>query len=148
MNVSRIMTAPVVVVEMDDDLKSVKQIFDNTKFHHLLVVDNDKLVGVLSDRDLLKALSPYLGTVMETARDVATLQKKVHQVMSRTPVTVMENASVYSVIELFQKRAFSCVPVVNTDNKPIGIISWRDVIKLLAVHHDKQSFNAYQDKHG
>ena len=62
MEVDSIMTRRVVSVEMDDRLDVVKKIFDTLKFHHLLVVDDrGKLKGVVSDRDLLKALSPYVG---------------------------------------------------------------------------------------
>jgi hypothetical protein len=39
------------------------------------------LCGVISDRDLLRALSPYVGTASENARDTATLRKRVHQIM-------------------------------------------------------------------
>ena len=146
MNVSNIMNTPVVTVEMDDELRVVKSIFDSTKFHHLLVVDAGKLCGVVSDRDLLKSLSPYVGSASETARDVATLKKKVHQVMTRKPVAVLENASIEAVLQIFVKHNFSCVPVVDTDNKPVGIVSWRDIIKYLVANQAKQSFNAYQDK--
>ena len=72
------MTKKVVTVEMDDSLRLVKEIFDNVSFHHLLVVDGGKLYGVISDRDLLKNLSPNIGTVAETSRDLAALNKKAH----------------------------------------------------------------------
>ncbi len=65
----------IVTVEMDDSLGVVKEIFDNTNFHHLLVVEREELFGVLSDRDLLKALNPNIGTIRETARDADTLNK-------------------------------------------------------------------------
>jgi len=55
-----VMTTRLVTVELDDPLEVVKRIFDSVKFHHLLVVDTGKkLCGVISDRDLLRALSPY-----------------------------------------------------------------------------------------
>jgi acetoin utilization protein AcuB len=60
--VGHIMTADMVTVEMDDTLHAVREIFDNTCFHHLLVVNDRRLLGVIFDRDLLKALSPHLGT--------------------------------------------------------------------------------------
>jgi CBS domain-containing protein len=71
MDVGSIMTTRVVSVEMDDRLDVVKKIFDTLKFHHLLVVDTGgKLKGVVSDRDLLRALSPYVGSAAENARDI------------------------------------------------------------------------------
>lgn len=54
MSIKSIMSTPVVTVKRDDNLGVVREIFINTKFHHLLVVENNKLYGVISDRDLLK----------------------------------------------------------------------------------------------
>src|SRR5271168_4266559 len=89
MALSTIMTARIITVEMDDRLEVAKEIFDTMHFHHLLVVDDrKKLSGIVSDRDLLRALSPYVGSVSETNRDLATLNKRVHQIMSRHLITL------------------------------------------------------------
>jgi len=76
MSVDKIMTKRLVTIEMDDSLTVVKEIFDNVNIHHLLVVESGKLHGVITDRDLLKALSPNIGTSSETYRDTITLNKK------------------------------------------------------------------------
>jgi acetoin utilization protein AcuB len=126
------MTARVVTVEMDDRLEVVRQIFDRLNFHHLLVVgESKKLVGVVSDRDLLKALSPNVGSVAETARDLATLNKRVHQIMSRTLFTLHPHAAVTEAVQLFLHQRISCIPIVDDGFKPVGILSWRDVMKSL-----------------
>jgi len=133
MSVRDIMSTRVATVEMDDRLEVVKGIFDAMKFHHLLVVDEtQKLYGVVSDRDLLRALSPYVGSAAETARDTATLNKRVHQIMSRKPITLRPESDVAEAIELFLTHSISCIPVVDDAMKPIGIVSWRDVLKSLA----------------
>ncbi|MBW2187187.1 MAG: CBS domain-containing protein, partial [Deltaproteobacteria bacterium] len=54
MPIEQLMTTVVVSVEMDDSLHVVNDIFNNTNFHHLLVLDADILARVISDRDLLK----------------------------------------------------------------------------------------------
>jgi acetoin utilization protein AcuB len=132
MEVGKIMTARVVTVEMDDRLDVVKQIFDTLNFHHLLVIDDrKKLTGIVSDRDLLRALSPQLGSAAETARDAATLSKRVHQIMSRKLVTLHPGAEVADAVRLFLEQRISCIPIVNEEFKPVGILSWRDVMKLL-----------------
>jgi acetoin utilization protein AcuB len=130
-SVRDIMSTRIVTVEMDDSLRIVKEIFDSTGFHHVLVIDSgNKLFGVVSDRDLLRALSPYVGTNVETARDVATLNKRVHQIMTRKPIILGPDASIEDAVELFLANRISCVPVVNYDSTPIGIISWRDILKV------------------
>jgi len=125
-----IMTAPVVTVEIDDKLEVVKEIFDTMNFHHLLVVDeHKKLGGIVSDRDLLRALSPYVGSAAETARDLATLNKRVHQIMSRHPITLRPHSSVAEAVNLLLAHRISCIPIVDDEFKPVGIVSWRDLLK-------------------
>ena len=131
MNVKEIMSKELMTVKMDDKLKAVKVIFDNVNIHHLLVVEADKLFGVVSDRDMLKALSPNIGTIVEMNRDTITLNKKVHQIMTNEPVTLAPNADISDAIEIFNNHDISCIPVVDNKNKPVGIISWRDIIKAI-----------------
>lgn len=129
-----VMSTRLVTVEIDDPLEVVKEIFDSVKFHHLLVVDSGKkLCGVISDRDLLRALSPYIGTASENARDTATLKKRVHQIMTRQPVTLPPEATVADAVKIFLEHRVSCIPVVGAGFKAVGIVSWRDVLKSLTL---------------
>jgi acetoin utilization protein AcuB len=132
MRVHDIMSTRIVTVELDDRLEVVKEVFDRLKFHHMLVVEEGKLFGVVSDRDLLRALSPFVGSTVETARDAATLNKRVHQVMTRKPITLRQNAEVIDAVRLFLAHAISCIPIVDDEFRPVGIVSWRDVLKSLA----------------
>jgi acetoin utilization protein AcuB len=133
MLLNEIMTTRPVTVEMDDRLELVKDIFDSVRFHHLLVVGDDKtLRGVISDRDLLRAISPHVGTLAETTRDTATLNKRVHQIMSRTPITLRPDHTVADAIGLFLQERVSCIPIVNGEFRPVGIVSWRDILKASA----------------
>ena len=132
MKLEEIMTRRVVTVELDDSLATVKQIFDSLHFHHLLVIGSDKkLCGVISDRDLLRAISPYAGTVSENARDSATLKKRAHQIMTRSPMTLSPDASVAEAIQLFLGHRVSCIPIVDEGFRAVGIVSWRDILKSL-----------------
>lgn len=136
MSIEKIMSKSLVVVEMDDTLNVVKDIFDNTRFHHLLVVESGKLYGVISDRDLLKVLSPNIGTIAETVKDSAALNKKAHQIMTRKPITLTSDAGVNEAIESFSQHNISCLPVVNDKIQPVGIISWRDILKAIESNSD------------
>jgi acetoin utilization protein AcuB len=128
-----IMTAQVVTVDMDDRLERVKEIFDAKGFHHLLVTDeNKKLCGIVSDRDLLRALSPYVGSAAETTRDLATLNKRVHQIMTRRPLMLRPQSAIAEAVNLLLTQRISCIPIVDDDFRPVGIVSWRDLLKSLA----------------
>ena len=131
MSVDKIMTKRLVTIEMDDSLTVVKEIFDNVNIHHLLVVESGKLHGVITDRDLLKALSPNIGTSSETYRDTRTLNKKVHQIMTSKTITLAPDAEVFDAIHIFNNYDVSCIPVVDDKGIPVGIISWRDIIRAI-----------------
>ncbi|TDF37470.1 CBS domain-containing protein [Alteromonadaceae bacterium M269] len=138
MRIVKIMTEKLVTVQMDDSLLLINDIFENTNFHHLLVVESNKLVGVISDRDLFKALSPNLGCVSETAKDAATLNKKAHQIMSRDLITLSPDASAYDAIALFNQHTVSCLPVIDENQKPLGIVSWRDILRVIEENRNKR----------
>ena len=128
MSVTKIMTPDVVTVGMDESLREVHDIFQKQAFHHLLVVEDDKLIGVISDRDLNQAISPFIGTLEEQARDLVTLDLKAHQIMSRDPIVVTPKDSIFKAIKIFNRNTISCLPVVDENAVPVGIISWRDVL--------------------
>jgi acetoin utilization protein AcuB len=132
MKVEDLMTKRVVTVGFDDTLETVREIFKETGFHHLLVVEGGELQGVVSDRDLLRALSPFVDSVVETHRDKSTLSKRVHQIMSRAPKTLRPDASLADAVQLFLGHKVSCIPIVNGEFRPVGIVSWRDVMKTYA----------------
>ena len=131
MIIEDIMTKPVVTVGLDDSLSLANEIFNQTQFHHLLVVEEQKLLGVVSDRDVLKALSPNIGTASEKMQDLATLNKRVHQIMSREPICLKPTDRVKRVVEIFDENRISCIPIVNDNWTPVGIVTWRDIIKAI-----------------
>lgn len=144
MNVESIMSQNIVTVKLDSSLKQIKQIFDDARFHHVLVVDAGKLFGVISDRDLLRNLSPKIGTLHETNKDLATLKKRSHQILTRKPITLYPHSNIHEAIEIFVNHNISCIPVVNEESAPVGIVSWRDILK--ALHHISLSKREYRNK--
>ena len=85
-------------------------------------------MGILSDKDLYKALSPYLESPGENQRDRDTLSRRVHQVMSRDLVTVAPECPLEEAASLMLARGISCLPVVN-GNTLEGIVTWRDLLR-------------------
>ncbi len=128
MKVNSIMTKEVITVDMDVTLSTICGIFDEKRFHHLLVIEDDELRGVISDRDLLKALSPFLNTPCEQNRDLATLRKRAHQIMSRELVTITDQASSEEASQLMLRENISCLPVMSSDGQVVGIITWKDLL--------------------
>lgn len=133
MSVQAFMTPNPVVVTMDDSLGKLKEIFDSHQFHHVLVVENNVLMGVVSDRDYLKAISPNVGKDIATRKELATLNKRVHQIMSRRPVTVCGTDSVQVAVDKFREHNVSCLPVLSGQERVIGILTWRNLLKAMRV---------------
>jgi acetoin utilization protein AcuB len=132
MRVKEIMSQRIVTVTMDDRLSDIKKIFDNVHFHHLMVVDDENhLIGILTEGDMLTALSPYIGFDSAQNHDLATLNKRAHQVMTRSPVTVTEQTPVAEVCNIFVSMGIGCVPVVDALGSLVGLVTWRDVVRLL-----------------
>ena len=127
--VRAIMSTRAVTVTMDDSLGRARDLFNEHHFHHLLVVQGRELLGVISDRDLLKAVSPHIGTLSETDRDRATLNKRAHQIMSRKLITVTANTTLEAAARLLLEHRVSCLPVVTTAGLLVGIITWRDLLR-------------------
>ncbi len=136
MKLSSIITEEVVTVDMDASLRTICGIFDERKFHHLLVIEEDELCGVISDRDLLKASSPFLNTHSEQNRDIATLKKRAHQIMSRKPITITKEASAEDAVRLILRENVSCLPVISSDGQIEGIVTWRDLLDAYSQHVD------------
>lgn len=122
------MTHDVVTVRMDDSLKKIRKIFKSAAFHHVLVMEGQKLVGVISDRDLLRAISPYIDTLSEKTRDADTLSRKAHQIMSRKIITVNVETAIETAAGLLLDSDVSCLPVVSLRGDVKGIVTWKDIL--------------------
>ncbi len=120
MIIATIMTRKVVTVEMDYSIQIIRDIFKNFEFHHILVLENQKLVGVISDRDLID----------REERDTITLDKKAHQIMSRKLITVDAQTSIEKASDLLLENNISCLPVISHQGDVEGIVSWKDILKF------------------
>ncbi len=132
MIVAQLMSRHVKTVTMDDSVRTVHRLFQVNRFHHLLVVSRSRVVGVISDRDLLKNLSPFVGKLTERTQDLALFRRRVHQIMSRSLVTARAHTDVFAAVALMVKRGLSCFPVVSAKGEPMGIITSRDILKWVS----------------
>ncbi len=129
MNMRDVMTKAVVTVDAYDTVAHIRDIFENSAFHHLIVTERGRVKGVISDRDLLKNLSPFVGNAhMERQQDSNLLKRKAHQIMSRSPVVASIETHVDDAAERILRHSVSCLPVVTADQRVLGIVTWRDLL--------------------
>jgi CBS domain-containing protein len=93
----------------------------------LLVLDGEKLVGVLSERDYTRKLIPSGRTAQETG---------VGDLMTREVVTVTLSHHVRDCVSLMDRHGIRHLPVVD-GGRAVGVISVRDLLREAVVHHDK-----------
>ena len=128
MNVSDAMTTNVVSISMDEAVSDVQRMFDDRGFHHLVVVENGQVVGVVSDRDLLRNLSPFVGSMSERSQDTNLGKRRVHQIMTRRLVSVLPETLLADAAQIMLTERVSCLPVVDGRLRCVGILSWRDLL--------------------
>lgn len=139
MAVSQIMRSNLITLDMDDTLADAKGLFEHHDMHHILITDNGKLTGVMTDGDLLQHLSPTIGTRKETPQDGFILNKKVHLIMSRDVIKASADITLNEAVLIFYDHQISCIPVVDENEHPVGIITWRDIIKVIAVQYRRKT---------
>jgi acetoin utilization protein AcuB len=141
-----IMTKPVATITMDDSVAMIRDLFEANKYHHIIVIgDEGECAGVISDRDLLKNISPFLGKPGERTSDVSCLKRRAHQIMTRQLVAVRENTSLRAATRVMLDHRISCLPVVDANKHCIGIVTLRSVARWAvgALEMDAdQAFNA------
>jgi len=131
MKLSDIMTTVVVTVDPDETLGRIKCIFDESRFHHLIVTDDARVVGIISDRDLWRNISPFIGNDwMERKQDTNTLGRKAHQIMTRHPVMAQQDMNTLEATDLMLRKGVSCLPVVGKGLRLAGIVTWKDLLRV------------------
>ena len=106
-----------------------RKILAQNHCYHIPVVEDNRLVGIVSDRDVLKALSPYADTVGADASDLNTLKRKAHQIMTRRVITISPEDSVEEAATMMLERGFNCMPVLERSGAVIGMITKTDILK-------------------
>ena len=131
MYIGRIMHTDLVTVSPETTLVEAKDILENKKIEHLLVVnESGKLVGILSDRDLKQNwASP--ATSLSTHELTYLLQKVlVKMIMVKTVVTIPVDTTIERAAYIMQQHNISALPVMENDELA-GIITSTDVIEVL-----------------
>jgi acetoin utilization protein AcuB len=117
-------------VGLDDTLRFVRDLMAAEGIHHVVVVDDGVVVGIVSDRDVLSALSPLAeNDRLARLADVATLGKRVHQIMSRHLVTVGPEAPMAEAVAAMLEHGVHSVPVTDEQRRCVGVVTSVDAMR-------------------
>ncbi len=122
--VADFMTRDLVLVKEGDDLALAESILRLGGIRHLPVVREGKLVGLVTQRDLLRSGTSGGGP---TAR--ATMAQDI---MTRGVTTIAPDASLAHAAHLMLRHKYGCLPVCAPDGKLLGIITESDFVRFAA----------------
>jgi len=141
MKVSEIMSKDVVSVKPDENAKDVLALLSKMQISGLPVInEQNKLVGMFTEKEVLAAILPSyverVGRFMYHENPKAIKYKvsqlsnaKVKNIMRREVATIAEDATLCEVARVMLTQKIRRLPVLNKENKVIGIVAREDVIK-------------------
>ena len=130
MKVSKYMTQKLITATPE---MSVKQAFMTMRMHrvrHLPVVDGDRLVGIISDRDLRR---PRWAENIDdwTAYYQVTDDITVSDVMTKNPEVVHTYDKILKAVSVFREQRYGALPVLDKEQNLVGILSAQDLLLAL-----------------
>ena len=132
MDVESIMTRDVVTAAPNDTIRSALRLLEDQEIRHLPVVDEGRLVGMLSDRDLREHRLPLMEELEDPDYADSLMQGSVSAVMKGGVLSVSTSDGVAEAIDIMVEYKVGAVPVVDghTDEL-VGIVSYVDVLRAL-----------------
>jgi len=123
-SINRIMTTDPATVDVNDSISVATQLLESGDIHHLPVIENGLLAGILSSSDLLKFH-------LLTSDPAAVPAGKVRQIMEPDPVVLDSGASLRDAATTLSVGGYHALPVVEQDRELVGIVTTVDLVTHL-----------------
>lgn len=131
MIIERRMTKNPVTASPDMKISDAAELMKKEKVHRLPVLDkNGKLIGVVSEKDILKAAPSPVSTLSAYETNYLLSKLTIKKIMSSNPVTISKDTTVEEAARLMVDEDISCLPVLENE-KLVGIVSKTDMFKML-----------------
>ncbi len=127
--VSSIMTSPAFAIDATANLAQAKAAMDKNKISRLLVLENNKFMGIITKSDIINFTTkgneklPELKTKAYTPSNVP-----ISSIVNKNPVVISSNAEIPDAIRLLVENGVSSLVVVNRQT-PVGIITVTDILE-------------------
>jgi acetoin utilization protein AcuB len=131
MLVNNWMSKRLVTIDINDSMQHAVKLMKEKNIGMLPVMENEKLVGLITDGDLKQA-SASNATSLEIHELLYLISKiKVREIMTKNPITVPPDFTVEETAEILIRNKISGVPVVDHDGELVGVITQTDIFKAL-----------------
>lgn len=132
LKVRDVMTANVATATPQQRLRDVQHIMRDRKISGVPIVENQRVVGIVSLDDIIRAL------------DKGEIELPVAERMTRNVATIGDHVSVVKAIDEMEKRGFGRLPVLNKEGHLVGIITHWDIVRKLVVMLQEVALQAEQ----
>lgn len=130
MNVGRRMAHPVITIPPNTPITKVHELMAHEKIHQVPVVKNGKLVGIVSEKDILRAY-PSPVTSLSVWEITSLLEKvTVKDIMVTKVLTVTEDTPIEDAARMMMDNQISSLPVMRWDQL-VGIITKSDLFSIM-----------------
>lgn len=128
MLVKDVMTPNPITIDPNQPVLEALLVMYQRDIRRLPVMEGGKLVGIISDRDIKQTMGrPAL--VSRQAGEEPELKLSIRDVMTQNLITVSQDDDLKDAIELLVENKISGLPVVDQDQKLVGVISAIDVLR-------------------
>lgn len=132
MLISEIMTAEVITAKPSDSVGNALSLLEDLDIRHLPIVEDSRLVGLVTDRDLREYRLPIMQELEHPDEADALLATPISEVMNKTIISVYANEKVKVAIDLMLEYKIGAIPVINRNQEHlVGIISYIDILRAV-----------------
>jgi CBS domain-containing protein len=131
MTLRDIMSPTVETASPDETVLDARNRFREGGFRHLPIVEGEQLLGVVSDRDVLRAAGPSLGLTTYDEDAGPDVDRTLREIMSRYMITADPTMSVQEAADTMLRNDVSALPVLD-EGRLVGIVTTADVLRMAA----------------
>ena len=125
-----IMVTNLTTLPRESSLLDAAITMRRSSLRHLLVVDGEKLVGIISERDVQRCAPSLLSPITQEEYNSIFENTPIERVMFRNPLTVTPDSPIRDAVALMLDRKVGCLPVVEGE-RVVGILTRSDVLSLV-----------------
>lgn len=144
-----VMSTDLKCLTIDDTIEAALKLMKQARIRHLPVLaasrghdqkHGETFVGIVSQRDLFRMVSPFWGTLAEPEEDGPALGRRLVEIVTRDPASVRPETPLVEVLQIMSGLRVDCVPVFS-DEELLGLVTTGNVVSMVRVMGTLRQFH-------
>ncbi len=127
------MTKDVINIDVNDSMQDAARLIRKHKIKRLPVMENGKLVGIVTDRDLKRASASDVTTLEIHELLFLISEIKISDIMTKDPITIPLDYTIDEAAQILLEHKLSGAPVVDDEGQVAGVITQTDIFRVLVL---------------